>query len=145
MEKDFSWTKSAEAYNKKYSDIFDGGSGEELLFGDAFENLKKQYIKIDKKMRKKAAGNIDPDYHLAVQFEITGRGAGVFYMEFTAEETKIEPYAYDNADARVSASYDNLMGMANGSVSAQKLFMNGQLKMTGNLSRGTELRNILGY
>lgn len=146
MTKDLSWDKSADQYNRMYSDISDGGNGEELTFEDAFAKLKKEYEKHDKKIRKKLE-NSDfrkDDYHLTVQMHVKGRGEGVFYLRFLPDDVIIEPYTYAGADIRVSASYDNLYGMITGKLSARKLFMNGQLKIRGNLNKIIDLRILLG-
>ena len=144
MEKDFSWAKSADQYARMYGDISDGGSGEEISFQEAFENLKAKYVEHIDKLRESGALEFDPDYHLAIEFTITGRGAGVCYCEFTPDGLNMQPYTYEQADARVSCSYDNLMSMITGKVKGSKLFMNGQLKISGNMTRGTELRMLLG-
>ena len=144
MKKDFSWEKSADQYNRMYGDISDGGSGEEITFEQAFETLKALYTEHDAGIRARHEIEFDPDYHLAIEFNITGRGAGVCYAEFTATGLNMQPYNYENCDARVTASYDNLVSMITGKVTANKLFMNGQLKLSGNLSRGTELKYLLG-
>ncbi len=145
MEKDFSWEKSADQYNRMYGDIFDGGSSDgEMTFEEAFANLKEQYEAHVGRLLEEMPDLFDEDYHLVVEFNVTGRGAGVCYLEFTKDGLKMEPYNYNDADAQVSCSYDNLMSMITGKVSGKKLFMNGQLKLTGNLSRGTELRYLLG-
>ena len=44
----------------------------------------------------------------------------------------------------ISTSFDNLFNMANGTVSADKLFVNGQMKVDGNISKGAEMRYLLG-
>ncbi len=145
MKKDFSWKKSADEYMRMYGDIYeDYGDGEELTFEDAFANLKEEYFKLDAEHRAKYQGQFDKDYHRVVEMQITGRGAGVFYIEITADELKVEPYAYDGADAKVAASYENLMGFVKGTVNSDKLFINGQLKVTGNISKSLDLRSILG-
>ena len=55
----------------------------------------------------------------------------------------MEPYAYENADGRITASFDHLLGMAQGTVSSDKLFITGQLKVEGNLSKSAALRELL--
>lgn len=145
MTKDLSWDKSADQYNKMYTDISDGGNGEHLTFEDAFNSLKKEYLKHDKKIRKQLPKDTFPeDYHLVVQFHIKGRGEGVMYIEFFSDRIVVEPYTYAGADMRVSASFDNLYGLITGKLSARKLYMNGQLKVRGNLSKIIDMRILLG-
>ena len=142
MTKDFSWDKSAGLYNRMYGEICESGDGEPLDFDVAFAELKTAYEKLYDRNMEIHRDNMDDDYHLAVEMQITGRGAGVFYVELTKTGINIAPYNYDNADATVAASYDNLLGMANGTVNADKIFINGQLKVEGSVARGAELRKL---
>ena len=145
MTKDLSWDRSADQYCKMYTDISDGGIGDELSFEDAFKNLKKAYLKHDKALRKTMPPEVyHDDYHLTVQMHIKGRGEGVMYLEFLPDKLVVEPYTFNDADVRVSASYENLYGMITGKLSAHKLYMNGQLKIRGNLSRIVDLKVLLG-
>lgn len=146
MTKDLSWDKSADQYNRMYTDISDGGNGEELSFEDAFKMLKAQYKKHDKRILKEAlkAGIRGEDYHLTIQMHIKGRGEGVFYIRFVGKDIIIEPYTFAGADIRVSASFDNFYGMITGKLSSRKLFMNGQLKVRGNLNKIIDMRILLG-
>lgn len=144
MTKDFSWTKSAGIYNKMYRDIADMESGaDELSFADAFGELQKTYKKLYAAFLKKHGDTLPDDYRRVVQIQILGRGTGVFYVEFLKDGVNIVPTTYHDADAAIAASYDNLCGMANGTVSADKLFMNGQMRVEGNVSKGAELRRLL--
>lgn len=145
MTKNLSWDKSADQYNRMYADISDGGNGEELSFEDAFTMLKNEYKKHDRKLRKKMPkSEFRDDYRLVVQMHIKGRGEGVMYIEFLPDKIIIEPYTYAGADLRISASFDNLYGMITGKLSARKLYLNGQLKIRGNLNRIVDLRVLLG-
>lgn len=145
MLKDLSWDKSADQYNRMYSDISDGGNGEPLSFDEAFEKLRDAYLEHNKKIRKDLPKDIfKDDYHLSMQIHIKGRGDGVMYIEFFKNDIIIKPYTFANADIRISASFDNLYGMITGQLTARKLFMNGQLKIRGNLNRIIDLRFLLG-
>lgn len=144
MTKDFSWDKSAQHYMQMYGEIVESSQGEELSFEEAFKKLKRLYRQIDNRNRKTYREIFSDDYCRTIQIQITGRGAGVMYLKFTSKRFEMEPYNYDGADASIVCSFDNLMGMAKGKISPRKLFMTGQLKMTGNIVKGTELRNLLG-
>ena len=86
-------------------------------------------------------------YHRVVQIHAMGRTDGYFYVEFSRDEngTKFEvlPFEYAGADAYITASFDHLLGMADGSVSFDKLFLSGQIKVDGNLAKGAQVRNLL--
>ena len=144
MEKDFSWDKSAEQYNRMYSEICGEEGGGDITFEEAFEQLKALYTQIDEVHRKKDYKKFSKDYHRTIQFNISGPGAGTFYAEFSLDKpVVIEPYEYHDADTTLTASFENYLGMGNGTVSADRLFMNGLLKVEGNISGGAEMRNLL--
>ncbi len=143
MTKDFSWTRSAEEYNRMYSEIYVGGIGEPITFEEAFENLKAAYIYLGKLNHRKNLRLFGKDYSRLIQIEITGRGEGIFSLHFISEGVEVVPWSADHPDAVVSAGYDHLMGMARGDISADRLFMTGQMKVTGNIAKGAELRRLL--
>ena len=143
MTKDFSWTKSAEQYNQMFSEIYIGGSGEPLAFEEAFQQLKEKYLYLGKINRARLQSHGGKKHHRLIQVEITGRGQGIFHIRLDGDKMQILPRALDNPDATISASFDHLMGMANGDLSADRLFISGQLKISGNISKGAELRRLL--
>ncbi len=144
MTKDFSWTKSAGAYQRMYSDIADEGTGGEALsFEEAFAILKPAYETLNADYLRHHADELPDDYRRVVQVQILGRGAGIFYLDFHKSGVEVVPTTYHDADAFIAASFDNLTGMIDGSVSADRLFMNGQLKVEGNVSKSAELRRML--
>ena len=148
MTKDFSWTRSAEQYERMYGGIFEGEQGETIPYEEAFETLKAAYTELDAENRRRFKQLFSENYHRVVQIRMTGRADGVLYVEFARENGeesfRVVPSDYEGADAYITASYDHLLGMANGTVSADKLFMTGQLKVEGNLAKSAEMRQLLG-
>ena len=146
MEKDFSWKRSAERYGRMYAEICDGESGAAVPFEEAFAELKEAYVKLDAENRNRYHGIFTENYQRVVQIHVTGRTEGVLYVRFSNEERepfRMEPYSYEGADACVTASFDHLLAMARGEMSFDKLFLSGQIRLEGNLSKGTEIRNLL--
>ena len=143
MTKDFSWTKSAAEYNRMYSEIYIGSSSGHMTFQDAFEQLKDAYVWLDELNRGKRHHTLPPGYQRVIQVEIIGSGAGTFHLVFRPEGVEVIPRSVDHPDATVTASYDHLIGMANGTLSADRLFITGQMKITGNISKGAEMRRLL--
>lgn len=143
MTKDFSWTKSAQQYNRMYDEISDGGSAGDLSFEEAFAQLKHAYEENDRVNKATHAMQVREDYHLTVQIHISGRGAGTMHVRFADGELHVDPVALEHADAYVDCSFDNLLDMARGIVTTDKLYLSGQLKLSGNLSKGFEIRHVL--
>ncbi len=144
MEKDFSWTKSARQYERMYAEISTGMEGEPISFDDAFAQLKAAYEAVDAENRAKWHKIFTPDWQRVIQFQLTGRTNGVLYVKFSGEHLDIIPCGNNDADAFVTADFDNLLAMARGRTTFDKLFMSGQIKVTGNLSKGAEIRHLLG-
>ncbi len=144
MEKDFSWTKSAGQYNRMYAEISEGDAGETIPFERAFAQLKAAYEAVDAENHAKRHDLFTPGWRRVIQFQLTGRTSGVLYVKFAADEKlEVQPHEYHNADAYVTAGFDQLLGMATGKVTFDKLFMSGQLKVSGNLAKGAEIRRLL--
>ena len=144
MTKNFSWDKSAGEYKHMYDDISDiDGDGEYIAFEDAYDYLKHCYEVNDRENKEKYPEAIREDYHRVIQIQIVGRGEGFMNVEFKGREMIIKPEPRPDAEAFVVCSYDNLVAMARGLVTTDKLFLNGQLKLTGNLSKGFEIRKLL--
>ena len=143
MAKDFSWNKSALAYQQMYEKIVDRHQGAEIPFEEAFENLKAAYEEMDANNKKAHPEIVRKSYHRVFQVHMSGRAEGTFYIMLDAGEMIIEPYTYADADAFLDSSYDNLMAMAKGDIRPDTLFLNGQLIISGNVARGCEVRNIL--
>lgn len=143
MSKDFSWQKSARQYQRMYTEISDSKEGRTIPFEKAFERLKKAYIKVDAANKKKHPERVDETYHQIIQIRFTGRAEGTIYVEFSQGDIHVEPYSYIGADSYIECSFDNLLDMASGKVSTDTLFLNGQLKISGNLSKGYAIRNLL--
>ena len=143
MKKDFSWTKSAQAYLRMYADICGNGSDPNVTFKDAYDAMEVVYTDLEER-RKKFLDQVPEDYVNTCQIRIEGPGEGTFYVKFTKAGMEMAPYSYENADVRIAASFDNLYNMAIGTANADRLFIKGQLKVEGNLSKGAELRYLIG-
>ena len=144
MNKDFSWDKSAQQYQRMYEDISGGaGAGEPIPFEDAFKDLKHAYLENFRIIRARRAKSINKDYRRVVQFHIVGRGEGTFHVRFENGGLEVLPTPAQDAEAFIECSYDNLLDMARGFVTTDKLYLSGQLRFGGNLSKGFEIRRLL--
>ncbi len=147
MTKDFSWEKSSLQYCRMYSDISKGGSDEVLPFEEAFLQMKEVYETLDAENRKKFGGIFTENYHRVIQLNVTGRMNGVVSVTFSQDggQTRFDMYPGHSADAEavVTASFDHLLAMAQGTASFDKLFLSGLIKVEGNLAKGAQIRQLL--
>lgn len=141
MRKDFSWPRSADEYSRMYEEISDttDDGGKPVTFEKAYQKLEKLY--------REAAVIHEPEiarlHDRTIHVHITGRGDGFFSILFRNGKMYTVPNIDAPSDAVLSASLDNLTGISKGTVSADKLFLQGQLKITGNLVKGAEIYPLL--
>ena len=142
MRKDFSWKKSAQAYMKMYADISGSGFDPNVTFTDAYDVLNFVYDSLDLKNNEYLKKQ-DDDFEIIVQIRIEGPGEGTFFIRINKDGYEMQPYSYEGADVYLAVTLDNLYDMSQGRVSFDKLFVNGQLKIDGNISKAAELRNLI--
>jgi putative sterol carrier protein len=143
MKKDFSWKKSAKTYMKMYTDICGNGVDPNVTFADAYEVLSVVYGDLEES-RNEYLEKQNDDYSVIAQIRIEGPGEGTYHVRFSKKGMEMAPYSYEGADVNLATTFDNLFNMATGAVSADRLFVNGQLKVEGNISKGAELRYLIG-
>lgn len=87
------------------------------------------------KAAKKAANAVDAKVikeHLAVEFDIEGKGEGAFYVEFTSKAVEVEPYEYYDHDFRVRTDADTALAILNGELTSAKAVEAGKAVVEGN-------------
>lgn len=80
--------------------------------------------------------------HLAVEVDITGEGAGAFYIELKDGSLFVEPYEYYDRDCKLIVSGDDFLSICEGSLDAVKAFTNGSLKIEGDIDKALKLSEI---
>lgn len=80
--------------------------------------------------------------HLAIQVDIVGEGAGVFYIEVKDGQLYIEPYDYVNRDARLTVSAKDFLKIISGKLDPVTAFTLGRLKVEGSLQKALLLKKI---
>ena len=143
MIKDFSWERSAQQYQRMYHEVYMAGHSEGITFQEAFENIRNLYAENDAKNRQNHPERFGPDFRRVIEIELVGEGAGWLYIETMGQGFRVEPWSYHDADAHIKCSYHHLMRMMRGETTAPRLFMKGRLKITGNLAKGFEIKNLL--
>lgn len=66
---------------------------------------------------------------------ITGEGAGAFYLEIDNGEVKVEPYEYYDRDVLITSSADNIIKIMNGKLDPVLAFTIGKIKVEGDLGK----------
>ena len=148
MEKDFSWDRSAQRYLRMYSRIAVGTEVEQIPYRDAYLQLKKAYVDLEKANRQRNLERFPDPYHRVIQVHMTTQTDGFFFLQFDRKGDsftfQIEPFTFHDADAFISVSFEHLMAMARGETTFDRLYLSGLLRVKGNLSKGAEMRTLLG-
>ncbi|MCM1044687.1 MAG: SCP2 sterol-binding domain-containing protein [Candidatus Gastranaerophilales bacterium] len=84
------------------------------------------------------------DGHVAFQFNVTGEGAGAFYLEVADGKVNVEPYEYYDRDVLVTTSADVILDIANGRLDPVKAYLTGKLKAEGDLGKASFLKELGG-
>lgn len=105
-----------------------------MTYEEIFDYFKSEVQKADVS---------DVDDHLAFQFNIVGEGEGIFYVEVKDHEIHIEPYEYYDRDAIFIASADMFIEIADGKADSVKAFMEGKLRVEGNLEKAIRFNEIV--
>ncbi len=81
--------------------------------------------------------------HLAYQFNITGEGAGSFYVEVKEGRLYIEPYEYYDRDALFTCKADTLFKIIEGKTDPIAAFTLQKLKVEGDIGKALRLKDII--
>ena len=84
------------------------------------------------------------DGHVAFQFNVTGEGAGAFYLEVADGKVNVEPYEYYDRDVLVTTSADVILDIASGKLDPVKAYLTGKLKAEGDLGKAAFLKELGG-
>lgn len=80
---------------------------------------------------------------LAIQVNITGEGEGAFYVEVKDGQLHVEPYEYNDRQAKVIMSSANFLKLLDGKLDPVAAFTLGKLKIEGSVEKVLEFGKLL--
>ena len=78
------------------------------------------------------------------QFHLTGRGGGQWVVDLTQEVDHCRQATVEDAGVTITMSATDFLDLAMGRLNGRMAFMQGKLKVTGNLSLAMKLQQLLG-
>lgn len=105
-----------------------------MTFADLFSEIKSQFMEADVS---------DITEHLAYQFNITGEGEGIFYVEVKEGKLYVEPYEYFDRDAIFTCSADTLLKIASGKLDSILAVTLQKLKVEGNIDKALRFKELV--
>ncbi len=94
---------------------------------------EKMFEKVKKALTAADASGIGE--HVAVQVNVTGEAEGWFYIEAADGKLNIEPYTYDDRDAILTASGEDLVALSAGKLALEQGMAEGKLTVEGNFDK----------
>lgn len=80
---------------------------------------------------------------VAIQFNLTGKVTGVFYVEILNGVLSVMPYEYIDHDAIVSGSITSMEKLLNGKLIPQVAVAEGKIQIEGNVDKVMMLAELL--
>ncbi len=81
--------------------------------------------------------------HVAIQFNVEGEGAGIFYIEVSNRKVSVEPYDYYDKDALVIITSEALLAISDGTMTKEEALEQGFIKLYGNMDKLKLMRKIV--
>ena len=96
------------------------------------------------KVRKLASGvDASNKDFLAVQINVTGKEAGVFYVEVKDHKINVEPYDYHDRNCAITINMTNLNKLIDGKLDPVLAFTTGKLKVDGDVGKALEFAKLI--
>ena len=77
------------------------------------------------------------------QFNVTGEGAGEWFVDFAASPPAVGAGQHDAAKCTVTLAGEDLLAIVGGQLNPQMAFMGGKLKISGDMALALKLSQIL--
>lgn len=103
-------------------------------FFDVFNNVKQIFINTNVS---------DYQGHLAIQINLTGDDAGIFYAEINNGKLSAEPYEYYDRDVLLIINSNDFLDIVYGKLDPIFAFTIGKLKVEGNIEKALELKRFI--
>lgn len=105
-----------------------------MTYAEFFAEVKGKFLDADIS---------DVTEHLAYQFNITGEGEGIFYVEAKEGKLYVEPYEYYDRDAMFTCTAETLMKIAEGKLDPILAVTLQKLKVEGNIEKALKLKSLI--
>jgi putative sterol carrier protein len=104
------------------------------------DSLHDLFEKIPGRFDSSAWGDRDA----VLQFEVSGTEAGQWFAAIKGGELTMGEGAVAGPDMTVNAASEDLLGIINGELNAVSAFMQGKVKLDGDLTLAMKLQTLLG-
>lgn len=105
-----------------------------MTYAEMFAKIKGMFMEADVS---------DITEHLAYQFNITGEGSGIFYVEVKEGKLFVEPYEFYDRDAMFTCDAETLMKIASRKMDPILAVTLQKMKVEGNIEKALRLKELI--
>ncbi len=107
---------------------------------DKFDNLKDLFENMVTRFNPEKAAGVNAVY----QFNLTGEGGGQWYMTVSEGKCEVAEGTAGNPTCTITATAEDYLKIGNGELNATAAFMQGKLKIDGDMGAALKLQVIFG-
>ena len=94
--------------------------------------------------RLKSKPELVDQINSSYQFELTGEDGGEWAIDLTKESNHVQAGTIEDPGVKVTMSASDFVDLVNGKLNGQMAFMQGKLKIKGDMSLALKLQQVLG-
>lgn len=84
------------------------------------------------------------DLKAVIQFDLNGDGGGQYYLSIADQACTVQPGVSSSPTMTLTASAADYLGLMNGELNAMQAFMQGKIRVKGDVSLAMKMQAIFG-
>jgi putative sterol carrier protein len=107
---------------------------------DKIEKLEDAITLMEERFNPNAAAGVDAIF----QFDISGENGGQYWLNVQNQEVEVHEGLHDEPSITIKATADNYLKMLNGELAPMNAFMQGKVKVKGDMGLAMKLQSMFG-
>lgn len=105
-----------------------------------FSNLDEAFEHMESNFQPDKAEGVDAIF----QFKMTGENGGDYWMKVQNKEAEMHEGEHDSPTMTITATADDYLALLNGELNAMAAFMQGKIKVKGDMGLALKLQSMFG-
>lgn len=107
---------------------------------DKIEKLEDAINLMESRFNKDAAAGVDAIF----QFDISGDDGGQYWLQVKDQTVEVNEGTHDSPSITIKATAANYLMLLNGDIAPMSAFMQGKVKVDGNMGLAMKLQSMFG-
>lgn len=107
---------------------------------EKIEKLEDAIALMESRFNPEAAAGVDAIF----QFDISGENGGQYWLEVKDKQVDVHEGKHDSPSITIKATAENYLKMLNGDLPPMSAFMQGKVKVDGNMGLAMKLQSMFG-